>query len=105
MNALCKSSLRQYHRKFKAKAVTPQGVRNIMWDGQSFYVMRHGKKNTLIPKSQWSQDELERAIKGRTETQMEEDFLHMYDASRTGNHKPRNHPIQVPTKPGEPCRG
>ena len=97
-------SAAKYSRKFKAKAVTPQGVRNIMWNGQSFYVMLHGEKNVLIPKSQWSQDELEQAIEGRSETQMEEAFHRDYAASRTGNHKPRNHPIQVPTKPGEPCR-
>ena len=26
-------------------------------------------------------------------------------ANQTGNHEPRNHPIRVPTAPGEPCRG
>ena len=26
-------------------------------------------------------------------------------ANQTGNHEPRNHPIRVPTRPGEPCRG
>ena len=26
-------------------------------------------------------------------------------ANQTGNHEPRNHPIRVPTAPGEPVRG
>ena len=26
-------------------------------------------------------------------------------ANQTGNHEPRNHPIRVPTRPGEPVRG
>ena len=26
-------------------------------------------------------------------------------ANQMGNHEPRNHPIHVPTAPGEPCRG
>ena len=25
--------------------------------------------------------------------------------NHTGHHQPRNHPVQVPTAPGEPCRG
>ena len=27
------------------------------------------------------------------------------DANYTGNHRPRNHPVRVPTEPGQPVRG
>ena len=32
-------------------------------------------------------------------------FWDTVEQNATGNHKPRNHPVKVPTKPSEPVRG
>ena len=32
-------------------------------------------------------------------------FQEELQSNHTGHHQPRNHPVQVPTAPGEPCRG
>ena len=37
--------------------------------------------------------------------QVNEALMAATQANYTGNHQPRIHPIQVPTAPGEPCRG
>ena len=47
----------------------------------------------------------ERLLNAVGTTEYDGTFFDIVASNHTGNHEPRNHPISVPTKAGEPVRG
>ena len=88
-------------KKFKHKLTDVKGVKHTVRFSKDvqFYYKEGGYTVVLSYNSNRLTEVLGHDVPTR------EEQAAMREANYTGNHRPRNHPVRVPTEPGQPVHG
>ena len=101
----------------RRNVMTDGSTKTIRYDGNGFYAQWLNQRVAVYSVSMVAELEREQLSRGplhgfgaqgnnyRDPVSYHADMNVRQAATHTGNHQPRNHPIRVPTRAGEPVRG